>query len=110
MFKIKSKKKNTQKIQNSIEQTQTSTKFTGIGRGAMEEWISSADRSHTTCAHSCNRENGKSVDNSVINNGLTISMKNLSQHATKWKNVFAAEKVVVWTKELIKCTIKWHGN
>ena len=43
----------------------------------------------------------KSVDNWLINYGLTISMKNVSQHATQWMIVFA-DKVVVSTIELTK--------
>ena len=47
------------------------------------------------------KKSEKSVDNQVINYGLTISMKNVSQHATQWKIVFA-DKVVVSTIELTK--------
>ena len=37
----------------------------------------------------------------MINYGQTISMRNVSQHATEWKIVFAG-KVVVFTIELTK--------
>ena len=43
----------------------------------------------------------KSVDNYVINYDLTISMENVSQHATQWKIAFA-DKVVVFTIEFTK--------
>lgn len=43
----------------------------------------------------------KFVDNDVINNGLKISGKNASQHATQWKIVFV-DKVILSTIEFKK--------
>lgn len=42
------------------------------------------------------REN---VDNLVTNYGLTINIKDVSQHATNWKILFA-DKIVVLTIDL----------
>lgn len=57
-------------------------KILEVGSGAMGERASSVDRSHPPYALGRNRENRKSVNISVINNGLTIDMKNVSQHST----------------------------
>lgn len=65
----------------------------------MGEWASSNDQSHPPCVLCYNRENRKSVDDSVINNGLTISAKHVSQHLAQRKNV-SADRVSVSTIEL----------
>lgn len=62
----------------------------------MEEVTSAADGSHPPCAFYRNRENRKICREYVINYGRTIStcMKNVSQHATKCKTVFADNVLV----------------
>lgn len=52
-----------------------------IGSGAMEELAYSSDRSHPPCAFVVLGKTKKSVDNSVINNGPTKSMKNVCQRS-----------------------------
>lgn len=46
----------------------------------MEEWATSANRSHPPFALCRNRENEKKIDNLVIDNGQTTSMKNASHN------------------------------
>ena len=67
----------------------------------MEEWASSADRHTRRVLFVVIGKTEKSVDNLVINNGLTISMKYVNQHSTQRKIVFA-DMVVVFTIELTK--------
>lgn len=52
-------------------------------------WGSSADQSQPPCALCRNRKNENFVDNSVISNCLTISMKNVSLHSTERKIFFS---------------------
>lgn len=58
-------------------------------------WVSYDDRSYMPC------------DNLVINKGITISMKNVSYHATRWNIVFA-NNVVVSTIKHTKHKFQWR--
>lgn len=76
-------------------------------RGRLEEWVSSAYRSHPLFVLFVvigKRE--KIVDDLVRNYGLSIRIKNVSQHATEWQVLFV-NKVVVST---IEFTIIWHHS
>lgn len=53
-----------------------------IGLGAMEELAYSSDRSHPPCAFVVLVKTKNYVDNSVINNGPTKSMKNVCQRSS----------------------------
>ena len=71
---LKSIKRNT----NSKQSNRASTKIE-VESGATGECPSSADRSHLPCVICRNRgKTKKSIDNTVINYCLTISMKNVS--------------------------------
>lgn len=75
MIKIKNpkKKKNTRQEQSK----QGPLIKLNVGSGAMEESASSVDRSQPLCCvfFVVIEKTEKSVDNPVISNGLTISMK-----------------------------------
>lgn len=60
-------------VTNSVQNQKPEGKIQ-TGAGVMEEWASFADQSHPPGALYRNRENGKSVYNLVINNGLTINI------------------------------------
>lgn len=78
------------------------------GLGAVEEWVFSADRSHPPREYiHCIclvlfvviGKIGKSVDNSVINYGLTIYSKNVSQCLT-----YKTEKNAIHGRNVLKKT------
>lgn len=81
-----------EKYKLGADYTRTSTKF----RGRIRCYFS-ADRSHPPRAFCRNKETGKSVDNSMINNGQTLSTKNVSQGLT-----YIKEKYTIHGRTILK--------